>query len=800
MEPRAQKPFSGVAIPAEHWEGRSLWVLFDTVVLCSMATLRLEPIWSDVKIGDLVNTLVQPIVLDPLGKRSLVVSAVHKRFLVVDGFLGSGIAFSLLNAQITDVAQGLRVRVSSQYVLAHQTPCYDALNHVTEVCAGFGCMGTGLAACNMQVKASNELRPELSAFQTRQGRPTPVTGNIGDVDTWVRLHHQHPGSTMLVAGFACQPWSKLGDQAKQYDQRSSTLPAVLEAAFFLRCHSLLLECVPEAGKDPYVQSLLAQFCSATNFSRQCTTMQLEHLMPAKRHRWWCLLVTPAFAIAPIRPLPQLPVAPVFQDVWPVVPAWPHDQVAQLALDQYETRMFEECGGLARCMIDSQSPLPTALHGWGNQLMACPCGCRKYAMSDERLRKRGLFGALIPIGGSFQTCMGELPCTRHVHPYELAVVNGLAPSWNWSPLKLGLAGLGQMASPIQCCWAAAHFRQAALSSVGDEAVAPEMALHVHISDVFRVVAVDHPAIAAHPLVQDFQKRVFSCLQASHLTHVGPTKVLGPTEVTRQVQIESERTEVPEAAFPPTEVIESHTVRADLHSAPCTDLPMPPSACVPTIDRSTEVVHSHELFRTEVPEVAVPSPDLFDSSKAPAFPHSDDWTDLPMPPAACVPTADFSTEVVHSLVPPSDADGSAQPEPPLPVPTVACVPIADAHAAEFALQLTPCLHDSHLQSTQIDASPAHADNNLAGVGDVPVLGESGLLPFRLPCCAKTALPHRPKAPNVHDDASLPATLSTTPVPMDAPQDAVGPAGGVIAFKKRPCPNTDVAPDDRPLRHQH
>ena len=493
-----------------------------------MASLRLEPVWDALAVDDVVNTLVEPIIIDPLGKKNLVVSAIHRRILLVEGFLGSGIAYSLLNAKVICTAKGIRLAVCSKYVLVHQTPSHDAIQHVIEACAGFGCMGTGLDSCNMQVKASNELRPELTAFQVRQGRQAPVTGDIGEVDTWVRLHHLHPGSAMLIAGFACQPWSKLGDQNRQTDRRSDTLPAVLEAAFFLRCHSLMLECVPEAGRDPYVQSLVGQFCRATHFRTDAIDLHLEHLLPARRHRWWCLMVSPAFPIPALRVLPRLPVPPVFQDVWPLVPAWTDDHLDQLRLDQYESRMFEECGGLMRNMVDSVAPLQTALHGWGNQLMGCPCGCRKHAMSDDRLRKRGLFGALIPTAGSFHTSLGEIPCTRHVHPYELAVVHGLVPSWNWTPLKLGLAGLGQLASPVHCCWIAAQFRQHAVQCFGDEAISPEVALQTQLTKVFRAVAIDHPTIAQHELCQKYQRTVMTCLQASHMTHTCPTKVLRPTE--------------------------------------------------------------------------------------------------------------------------------------------------------------------------------------------------------------------------------------------------------------------------------
>lgn len=60
-------------------------------------------------------------------------------------------------------------------------------------------------------------------------------------------------------------------------------------------------------------------------------------------------------------------------------------------------------------------------------------------------------------GHFDTTHGPLPKTRHAHPFEIALINGVMPQRDWGTnLRMAIASLGQMASPIQSCWIAAQY--------------------------------------------------------------------------------------------------------------------------------------------------------------------------------------------------------------------------------------------------------------------------------------------------------------------------------------------------------
>ena len=133
-------------------------------------------------------------------------------------------------------------------------------------------MGEGLVTCGIKIQAVNDISDEMCQFQIRQGNQNVIDGDIGDPRILAGLHAAHPHPTWLTAGFSCQPWSRLGDQGKSSDPRSGVLGKVLEAAFWLNSHGLLLECVEGAGKDSEVQALLTWFCKETKYRQVQTNL------------------------------------------------------------------------------------------------------------------------------------------------------------------------------------------------------------------------------------------------------------------------------------------------------------------------------------------------------------------------------------------------------------------------------------------------------------------------------------------------------------------------------------------------
>eukprot|EP00438_Fugacium_kawagutii_P025566 Skav230001 [mRNA] locus=scaffold17:143988:149311:- [translate_table: standard] len=447
--------------------------------------------------------------------KSLFKSVVRGFFFTVEtGDVSPSALMTFISAEVVQAAPKIHLRISPGNALHHRIPNFQAFADAMETCGGMGFLGQGLEAANMTVCAFNELRAPFCQLKTTTGSTHVVEGDIGTPKVWIDMHHIHDTPAMLTAGFSCQPWSLLGDQAGNRDDRASVLPQILKAAHYMQAHSVLLECVKGAGADPWVQRTIADFCAATGFKQSQVVLHLHHLFPAQRDRWWCLLVAPIFDHVPLVDLPASIQAPVVGDLFPFFPEWPADQDKQLRLDTYETRQFLQYGGLYPNIINLAAPMKTALHGWGNQLTSCPCSCRDYPLTHARLEAKGLYGALVTVGGELIVSQERVPCTRHVHPAELATCHGINPDQLWMPnLKLSLAGLGQMASPIQSCWIASHFMEAVASVTGDCVPTPEFNVWKQAQRVFQDMARIFPELVQQSSVRAFVGRLQDKVQTS-----------------------------------------------------------------------------------------------------------------------------------------------------------------------------------------------------------------------------------------------------------------------------------------------
>lgn len=420
--------------------------------MASSIVHHLEPSWDSVGHLSKIDTLCECIIWDPKGCKHLVRTALAKRVFRVFGALPQACAYSFLDAVFwDDDKQGISISEST-IVLAHQTPSTDAFRDVVEFCSGIGVMSYGLEQAGAKIQVRNDIRSPLVEFQLNEGTKHVIEGDIGDNRTLQKIFDIHSASAILTCGFSCQPWSALGDQRKFGDHRAQTLIHTLRAAYFFRSAGVILECVTGSGKDPDVQQIIRDWCKATGFWFTDCVLNLEHFWVARRERWWCLLSSPCIPKFELKSLPRQIRAPVVADFLPIFPSWPDEQLQQLLVDEYEYGCFDRFGGLHSVLIDLHKPLSTALHGWGNQLTGCPCSCRKGPMSLQRLSSKGLFGALLPCDGTMTVQNEKVQCVRHIHPWECAILNGAKPDRPWLiNLKLGLCGLGQMASPFHSGW-------------------------------------------------------------------------------------------------------------------------------------------------------------------------------------------------------------------------------------------------------------------------------------------------------------------------------------------------------------
>ena len=177
-----------------------------------------------------------------------------------------------------------------------------------------------------------------------------------------------------------------------------------------------------------------------------------------------------FGPVQLRPLPADPQHRTVASIMPTLAPWPEHEIQQLLLTEHEVRVFSQVlGDLDTVVLRSDLPMPTALHGWGNQLIPCRCGCRRAAFTSQRIQSRGIHTVLIKSGEQY----------RHMHPAECALLNGLHPGMQWvGNCRLGLALVGQLASPIQSVWIMMHVQAQAHTHYTVQPPKPETVLQAY----------------------------------------------------------------------------------------------------------------------------------------------------------------------------------------------------------------------------------------------------------------------------------------------------------------------------------
>ena len=283
------------------------WYRVESRSVVAMASLGLEPAWKNIKEGDQVDFLAELIIRDNTKRKHLVLSAVHRTFLTAAGsFKDDTVAVTILGGTIKMGKSGFHVGTASHF-WEHSIPSSNSMKDGIEVCAGIGALGEGMMANGIKVHVANDIRESFTSLMQFQGFEATVTGDVGNHAVWAEIHAKHPTPAVLGAGFPCQPWSRLGDQKRSSDARALTLKSViLRCSFFLRCHTILLECVTEARKDKDVLKQLKEWCQVTKYNAREVILDLNQIWCTNRKRWWCLLTFPGSSPPALEPFPNLP--------------------------------------------------------------------------------------------------------------------------------------------------------------------------------------------------------------------------------------------------------------------------------------------------------------------------------------------------------------------------------------------------------------------------------------------------------------------------------------------------------------
>ena len=186
---------------------------------------------------------------------------------------------------------------------------------------------------------------------------------------------------------------------------------------------------------------------------------------------------PAFEI---RDMPELRFEPKITHIIPKMLRVPDDHQDEIELGENEYSQLLSFPTRDSYVINVHACLPTATHSWGSQLVGCHCKCRKYGFATNRLQSKGLYAVLTPTGEMMQVNGQDQPRLRHLLAQEVALMNGLPPSYvapnKHSHLRLDLAATGQLASPLQSGWLLANiYHQLEQHGLARDTVHPRLML-------------------------------------------------------------------------------------------------------------------------------------------------------------------------------------------------------------------------------------------------------------------------------------------------------------------------------------
>ena len=357
----------------------------------------------------------------------------------------------LLGASFLNVSTLVDLSVDEHCrVLCLQPPQAAHVKNYVELCAGAGFSSLGFVQAGFVPKCAVECQPKLAALHRSIHPGVPViNADITDDMTTALIHEACPQPATIMAGIACQPYSRAGKQDGGQDSRAATLPATMKIANWLQAPVLVLECVVPARSNEYVLAHLRELEGQLKYHVVDFTMKLEEVWSGLRYRWW--MVATHKNIGRIL-VPRYPKGStlVVRDLMPYTRRWSEEEEDQLTLNAQELERFQLGGEpLRKYLVQADQKLPTALHSWGGQTLGCACECRSLGFADVTLQSRGLFAQLLQIPG-----LGNQTKYRHMHAVEVAIHNGVPPLQQWCrDARLNLCAVGQLASPMHSVWLA-----------------------------------------------------------------------------------------------------------------------------------------------------------------------------------------------------------------------------------------------------------------------------------------------------------------------------------------------------------
>ena len=406
---------------------------------------------ADVDLGSFTDLVCTVKVFDPNQAAHLLVSRTDSVVFLFDGILDESFTtFTLFKVSLVKFYPiPLVVAQKDSMILGHHKHTWESLHTVVDFCSGFGGLAQGAEAAGFDISVAVDQNQLMLDLHRKMHDAHCIHGDIGDRQVVHEVWSHSRGAAVVSSGFSCQPFSRLGDGKSHMDSRASCLTKTLNSAFYLNAAVIVLECVAPAANDSFVQSELERFCKISGFHLSVTELKLDHVWPCRRHRAWWVLTSPDIGKIPLQPWPVFTNLFEVNQIIPEIRLWDSNDEDLLALDDVELDAFGvNCNSHAKHLLNGKSVAPCALHAWGSQTRACPCGCRKTGFSCQRLESKGLHGCIVRSAVQ----MDGSSRMRHLHPNEAMGLNTVDPVIDCGlNVRLTLSAVGQLACPIQALW-------------------------------------------------------------------------------------------------------------------------------------------------------------------------------------------------------------------------------------------------------------------------------------------------------------------------------------------------------------
>ena len=262
---------------------------------CFWGVMVITPNWLTLEDGARFDVVLQAVVIDDnlTGKHLFRSVDTSNQWTIVKGELPKQADFyAIMGLQCCKEGSRFTAIIDvDSLVMPLPPPCSSSYNNIVELCCGIGAWSTAGLELGKSVLAGVDQNDRWSQL-FEQLHPTAhfVHGDLASQKAIGELFEQGASRSIVLAGVSCQPHSRAGDRKGMQDERSSSLPKAIRAAWLLQAPCLILECVPEVKDDKEFQDILKQACKEGGYVMDQKVLHLQDIWCTRRDRWFCVLM------------------------------------------------------------------------------------------------------------------------------------------------------------------------------------------------------------------------------------------------------------------------------------------------------------------------------------------------------------------------------------------------------------------------------------------------------------------------------------------------------------------------------